>query len=308
MRLSTRLSSFDATLVAQYNSMLSIMNVKASELDLYTHRSTERNLRWKMDQVAANDLCGLAVTPDGAGCWAVDREGEVYTLGDAAFLGSLKSYGITCGTPIVGIVSAAITSGYWIYSAAGDVYAFGNLPSYGALPEVGLSADVQVVAMAAYGDASAYCLLNAAGDVFTFGDMKNVGSIPQEGIILSDPAVGIMLGDVDSPGYLIVDSRGEVYTFGELWFRGSMPAEQAYREAPVVDILPFRSTAQEGYRMVVADGSIYCFNAPFYGAPIGNMLGENIVAAAGDPVDKDGYYLLSDAGEIFCYDINSDHR
>lgn len=283
------------------------MDVKVSGSDIYTPpiALAVESLRWNVGQVDAKNLCGLAAAPDGSGCWIVDGEGEVYTVGDAPFLGSLKSYNIACGAPIAGILSAGAASGYWIYSTAGDVYAFGSLPSYGTLPEVGLSADVPVVAMATYDDASAYCLLNEAGDVFTFGDMKNVGCIREEGIVLSDPATGIMLGDGDTPGYLIVDSRGEVYTFGQLWFRGSMPAEQAYREAPVIGILPFKSTAQEGYRMVVADGSIYCFNAPFYGAPIGNMLGTAIVAGAGDPAEMDGYYLLSDAGEVFYYNIDS---
>ncbi len=286
------------------------MNVEVSKLDTYYNEidPTVDSLRWNIDQGTVKTLCGLAVTPDGDGCWIVDREGEVYTTGSASFLGSLKSHDIACGAPIVGIVSASIANGYWLYSAAGDIYAFGDLPSYGTLPETGLSVGIPVVAMAVYSDASGYCLLNQAGDVFTFGDIKNVGCIREEGIILPDPATGIMLGDPGTVGYLIVDSRGEVYTFGDVWFRGSMPAEEAYRDAPAIDVLPFRSTAQEGYRIVVADGSIYSFNAPFYGAPINTMLGRDIVAATGDPVNMDGYYLLSDVGEIFYYDINSLYR
>jgi hypothetical protein len=281
-----------------------------------------------MEVAGTGDYCGIASTPDGDGCWVVDRYGEVHTVGNASFHGSIPANGITLGAAIVGIATVSTNVGYWLYSAAGDVYSFGDVPSYGTLAEIGYDPTVPVVSMAAHPDARAYCLLNAEGDVFTFGDMKNHGSPRDEGIILAGRAAGIMLAvsihkgstpagynmDPDTgfdtgfdavEGYIIVDSEGEVYTFGSAWFHGSIPSDKMLHAAPIIAVMPYESSSQDGYRMVGADGAVYCFDAPFYGAPVGVMDGSTIVAATEDPVNRDGYYLLSNSGEIFYYDINT---
>ncbi len=247
---------------------------------------------------------GIATTSDGRGCWVVDRCGEVYTAGNAPFLGSILADGIEVGADITGITSVGSGGGYWLYSTAGDIYSFGDAPAYGTLAEIGYDSTVPVVSMAAYADARAYCLLNAEGDVFTFGEMKNLGTPRKEGVILADPAACIMLAD-SVAGYLIADSGGEIYTFGSAWFHGSIPSERMHHAAPIIALLPYESTSQDGYRMVGADGGVYCFDAPFYGAPVRVMQGTEIVAAAGDPLNHDGYYMLSNIGEIFYYDINT---
>ncbi|MHB8263704.1 MAG: hypothetical protein ACYDGY_08150 [Acidimicrobiales bacterium] len=256
------------------------------------------------ERPGTGSYCGIASTPDGRGCWVVDRCGEVYTAGNAPFLGSILADGIGVGADIAGIVSALSGEGYWLYSTAGDVYSFGELPSYGTLAGIGYDPAVPVVSMAAYTDARAYCLLNAEGDVFTFGEMKHVGAPRGKGIILADPAACIMLAD-SAEGYLIADSGGEIYTFGSAWFHGSLPSERMHHAAPIISLLHYESTSQDGYRMIGADGGVYCFDAPFYGAPVGVMNGTEIVAATEDPVNHDGYFLLSNAGEIFHYDIHS---
>lgn len=275
----------------------------------------------RMQVADAGSYCGIASMPDGGGCWVVDRYGEVYTVGNASFHGSIPADGITLGAGIVGIATVSTSTGYWLYSAAGDVYSFGDVPSYGTLAEIGYDSTVPVVSMVAYPDARAYCLLNAKGDVFTFGDMKNYGSLREEGIILAGTAAGIMLaGSIHKgstpashndagfdavEGYIIVDSDGEVYTFGRAWFHGSIPSDRMHHAAPIIAVVPYESSSQDGYRMVGADGGVYCFDAPFYGSPVGVMDGSTIVAAAEDPVNRDGYYLLSNSGEIFYYDINT---
>jgi hypothetical protein len=73
---------------------------------------------WSMPYPAT----GIAETPDGAGYWAVDQKGQVYTEGTAAYEGGLGSD--TLNAPVAGIAGGANDSSYRLVGGDGGVFTF----------------------------------------------------------------------------------------------------------------------------------------------------------------------------------------
>ena len=71
-----------------------------------------------------------------------------------------------------------------------------------------------------------------------------------------------MTAEVNDLGYLFVASDGGVFAFGDAPFDGS--AGNLALSAPVVGMALDPATG--GYWLVGADGGIFSYDAPFYGA------------------------------------------
>jgi hypothetical protein len=116
----------------------------------------------------------VAVMPDatGKGYWLVTKTGNVYTFGDAQYLGA------------PGPQSSAVTSavrtpdggGYWILLANGTVYAYGDAVAHGG-PTTSVSGTNPASAIFATSDGAAYWVASSNGGVFTYGDATFDGSM-----------------------------------------------------------------------------------------------------------------------------------
>ncbi len=73
----------------------------------------------------------MASTNTGKGVWLVDHFGDVYTEGDALYLGGLG--GVTINAPIVGIAAAATGQGYILVGTDGGTFNYG-VPFHGSVP------------------------------------------------------------------------------------------------------------------------------------------------------------------------------
>jgi len=86
-------------------------------------------------------VVGIAATTDGGGYWLVAGDGGVFSLGDAAFHGSLPGLHLTSYKPIVGILSPD-NGGYCVIGNDGGVYSFGDAPFAGSLGGKKLSSPI----------------------------------------------------------------------------------------------------------------------------------------------------------------------
>ncbi len=87
----------------------------------------------------ASSFVGIAAPGGGQGYWLAQAGGGVYSYGDAPFLGSTYSEGLSglsgprpLAAPIVGITAAPSGKGYWLVGADGGVFAFGDAGFYGS--------------------------------------------------------------------------------------------------------------------------------------------------------------------------------
>jgi peptidoglycan/xylan/chitin deacetylase (PgdA/CDA1 family) len=143
-------------------------------------------------------VTGIASTPQGGGYWSVGADGGVFAHGDAGFYGSLA--GTLLNDQIVAIVASPTGGGYWLLGRDGGVFAFGDAPFFGAGSGGGF------VAMAARPQGDGYWLLRSNGDVLGFGAAPALGG-PSGGSYLAIAA--------DGPGYRVLGDRpGDVTAFG----------------------------------------------------------------------------------------------
>jgi hypothetical protein len=123
---------------------------------------------------APSRFVGIAPTADDGGYWLAQAGGGVFSLGDAAFHGSLPGLGITPAAPITAIAATPDGKGYWLVGADGGVFAFGDARHLGngqdGVPKVGLLATP---------DANGYLLPTATGLVAeAVGDATSYQSTP----------------------------------------------------------------------------------------------------------------------------------
>jgi len=249
----------------------------------------------------ASRFVGMAATPDGRGYWLAQAGGGVFGYGDAAYLGSLPSLGITPAGPITAVASTPDGMGYWLAGADGGVFAFGDAGYFGSLRTAGVTPAGLVVGITPTPDGMGYWLAGADGGVFAFGDAGYFGSA-RDGIakvaLLSSPtgrgyviptATGIEAdarGDATAEsgppvalatlvsgaaltagggGHWEVGSDGGIFAFGDAAFYGSLPGLGVVPKAPVVGMA--RTPDGHGYWLVGADGGVFAFgDAGFHGS------------------------------------------
>lgn len=159
-------------------------------------------------------IVGIATTVSGNGYWLASTTGDVYTIGDATFFGSLG--GTRLNRPIVGITVTPSARGYWLVASDGGIFSFGDAVFYGSTGAMRLNAPM--VGMAATPTGSGYWLFAGDGGIFTFGDAAFHGST---GAIKLNAPVFAMAATTDGSGYWLFARDGGVFTFGGARFYGS---------------------------------------------------------------------------------------
>ena len=119
----------------------------------------------------------MASDNTGKGGWLVDQLGDVYTEGDANYLGGMGGKHINA--PVVGISALVSGAGYVLAGADGGVYDFG-VGFYGSVPgslKPGQSVIAPIVGIALTHSGHGYWLVGSDGGVFNYGDAPFLGSI-----------------------------------------------------------------------------------------------------------------------------------
>jgi len=216
----------------------------------------------------------IAPTHDGHGYWLVNNDGDVSSLGDAAFLGSLTGLGYS---NIVNAVTTPDGGGYWMVSASGGVFAFDDAHYYGSLN----NQVTDVVSLTPTPDGGGYWLTEADGSVTAFGDATTHGS-------LSGVTDVIGLTSPDAGGYWLAEANGSVSAFGDASVQGSLSG--------VSNIVAMAAPDAGGYWLAGADGSVYGFGDA---APLGSVSGiDDIVDIAPTP-DGQGYWQVGADGTVY---------
>jgi hypothetical protein len=191
---------------------------------------------------------------DESGFWCVAADGGVFTLGDAAFYGSMG--GKPLNAPIVGMASTPDGQGYWLVGADGGIFSFGDAAFYGSMGGKPLNAPI--VGMASTPDGQGYWLVAADGGIFSFGDAAFYGSMG--GKPLNAPIVG-MAADAHG-GYWLVAGDGGIFSFGDAPFYGSKGGTSLV--APISSMAATKDGG--GYWLVGTNNAVFAFgDAPFLG-------------------------------------------
>ena len=150
----------------------------------------------------------------GTGRWIVSADGNVFAVGQAAFLGSMG--GKPLHRPIVGMAASPVKAGiryrgplpdggprartgggYWLVASDGGIFSFGDAKFYGSTGAMTLNRPI--VGMAATATGRGYWLVASDGGIFSFGDAKFYGSTGA--MSLNRPIVG-MAANRDRPRVL----------------------------------------------------------------------------------------------------------
>jgi hypothetical protein len=235
--------------------------------------------------------------------------------------------------PTVSCTTPTSPSGYRLFTGAGHVYGYGGSHFCGSMAGEALPAPVAGVASAPNG--GGYWVVLRDGTVYAFGDARYYGSLRGDRwrggpSAPGAPVVGIA-SSRDGKGYLLLAGDGSVYAFGDATYHGSRGPYHV-NGAPVGIVVDQKTG---GYWIATDRGSVYNFDAPFYGSQtsghaspivgiaalhdgagywlatasgyvfrfgaagsLGSNPGQEITGIAA-PVQGDGYYLVSAAGRVF---------
>ena len=271
---------------------------------------------------------GMASTPDGGGYWLAQRDGGVYSYGDAGFSGSLPGLGAVPAAPIAGIAATSDGRGYWLVGADGGVFAFGDATYHGSLPGMGVKPIDPIVGMAASGDSRGYWLIGADGGVFAFGDapycppQRFLGAAPfiTPGT-LSAPVLSVGIATYSgSAGYAVTNGSG----YGMVTPLSGFPCPMGsgavqtgtFYLPPIAGLISGIAVSPQGGHLwlVGSDGGVFAPDvdpvevgstvaaAPFYGSlpSMGISPDAPIVGIMAAP-DGGGYWLLGTDGGVFAF-------
>jgi hypothetical protein len=191
---------------------------------------------------------------DAEGYWLVAADGGVFTLGTAAFFGSMG--GQHLNAPVVDLAQTPDGAGYWLVASDGGVFSFGDAQFHGSTGSLHLNKPI--VGMAVDQATGGYWLVASDGGIFAF-DAPFLGSTGS--VALNKPING-MAATPNGQGYWMVASDGGIFSYGDAGFYGS--AGGLRLAAPIEGMTP--SAGGTGYWLVASDGGIFSYNAPFYGA------------------------------------------
>ncbi|HEX2699169.1 MAG TPA: S8 family serine peptidase [Acidimicrobiales bacterium] len=239
--------------------------------------------------VAATSTTARSLRP-ASGYRLVARDGGIFAVGDAPFLGSTGA--LRLAAPIVGSATTPSGKGYWLVASDGGIFAFGDARFLGSTGAVHLARPV--VGMAPTPSGNGYWLVASDGGVFAFGDARFLGSTGA--LPLARPIVG-MAPSPSGDGYTLVASDGGVFGFGTSAFFGSTGAVTLRR--PMVGMAA--TPSGRGYWLVASDGGIFAFgDARFLGSAGGLALARPIVGMAATP-SGGGYWLVAADGGVFAF-------
>lgn len=203
--------------------------------------------------VIPTTFSGLAAGPGHTGYWAVLRNGQVFTVGNATGYGDTRN--VHLSAPVVGMAATPSGKGYWLVASDGGVFSFGDAPFLGSLGAVHLASPI--VAIMATPTGKGYWLVGADGGVFTFGDAPFLGSLGN--VRLAAPVTSAVATG-DGRGYLLAGADGGVFSFGTAPFHGSVAGIRL--DGPVVAIC--LTPSGRGYWEVGSDGGLFTFgDAPY---------------------------------------------
>ena len=235
--------------------------------------------------VSPNSTQARVPATTGPGYRMASTDGNVYTFGNAPYLGSMA--GLPLARPVVAMASSS--AGYWLVASDGGVFAYGNAGFHGSMG--GKPLNRPVVGMASTGT-SGYWQVASDGGMFAFGDAGFFGSMG--GRPLNAPVVG-MAPTASGRGYWLVASDGGMFAYGDAGFFGSMGGKPL--NAPIVGMAPTPSGL--GYWLVASDGGMFAYgDAGFFGSMGGQRLARPIVGMA---ASKAGYWLVANDGGVFAY-------
>jgi hypothetical protein len=187
-------------------------------------------------------IVGAVATPSGNGLWALKRDGQVFTAGDATFYGEVfDEYDLTVAT---GIVATPSGKGYYIVQEDGGVFSFGDALFYGStggnkpggkhVNGIALSYDYN-------GAVNGYWLAAEDGGVFTFGEAPfwgNPGINPTKVTsIVSFPAHVPGQPPQRTRGYALVHDNGSVGVHVGVHY-GTLPGPERPQPGPGTPPLP----------------------------------------------------------------------
>jgi peptidoglycan/xylan/chitin deacetylase (PgdA/CDA1 family) len=220
-----------------------------------------------------------------APAWLAGTDGGVFTLGTAAFRGSLGA--TNQPQPVIALAARSSGRGYWITALDGNVWAFGDAPYRGSLGGVRLNQPI--VDIAATPTGGGYWLVAADGGVFTFGDARFFGSLGSTR--LNQPVSG-MIATPSGAGYWLVAADGGVFAFGNARFFGSLGGAR-----PAQPIATIAATPDgRGYWLLSRDGRVSRFgDATLFG----DAAGAGALAVSLVPTKSGrGYWIASTDGRV----------
>ena len=191
----------------------------------------------------------IELTPTGRGYWVVNAKGQVYSFGDANYLGNANRSLFVPGEIVTAMSSTPTGRGYWLFTSKGRVFPFGDAPFLGDMRHTLLAAPI--VASAATTTGRGYFLAAADGGVFTFGDAHFQGA--RSGTHLRAPVVAIVTNP-NASGYWLFSSNGDIFAFHATVF-SSDPSPRF----PIVGAGP----DGESYRVESSDGLNETFDPCF---------------------------------------------
>jgi hypothetical protein len=218
-----------------------------------------------LPSVYTGGLVSLAATPDGAGYYALTRQGQVYAFGTAKWYGDPAGDQGACGAAAAaGIFDSIATSstGYVALARNGSVCNF-NAAWMGKINTNPATAPAVQIA---YGPGdTGYLILTSSGHLYIRGHLRFEGSpFARYHGRLSTRAVGVAINLHSSPsrpGYWVALANGAVLSFGNAPFRGS-PLRQykrTHRWYGAIEAIINNGYGATGYRVVTYNGSVYNF-------------------------------------------------
>ena len=193
---------------------------------------------------------------------------------------------------------------YWAIVIALIFALVGGVVVWRSFAETYTASNFTPVGIASNHTDNGYWLVASDGGVFSYGSAHFYGSMG--GKALNAPVVGIA-STPDGGGYWLVGSDGGIFSFGDAHYYGSMGGKTLSK--PIVGMA---STPDGGgYWLVGSDGAVYAFgDAKYEGgvnspasatSPLATAYGEGVVGISSTTTGDDGYYIVSNFGEVWAY-------